>query len=55
MRAWRHASFTAEPVLDAVIDPPETGVGGYLLSPSSKVTRSIGMPRVSAAICVMIV
>ena len=54
-RAIRPASFTADPVLAAVCDPPETGVSGISVSPSSKRTRSGGRPSASAAICVMIV
>ena len=54
-RAAIPAAFTAEPVLAAVVDPPEPGVCGMSVSPSSKRTRSGGRPRASAAICVMIV
>src|SRR3979409_689726 len=42
---------TAEHALAVVFDPPATGAGGRLLSPSSTETDDRGMPSCSAAIC----
>src|SRR6478672_10420122 len=53
--ASSHAAFTAGVTLAVVIDPPETGAGGNRESPRDAVIRSVGMPSVSAAICVMVV
>ena len=47
--------FTADPTLAAVCEPPETGVSGKFVSPSSKRTLSREIPSASAAIWVMIV
>ena len=46
---------TAGTTDSVAIDPPESGPSGSVVSPSAKVTDSRGRPRVSAAICVMIV
>jgi hypothetical protein len=48
-------TFTAVPTDAAVHEPPCKGDSGSIVSPSSKVTRSIGTPAASAATCVMIV
>jgi len=48
-RRARHAASTAVPTLAIVIEPPCTGARGRTVSPSSKRTRSIGRPSVSAA------
>ena len=47
--------MTAGPTLAAVVEPPETGAFGKLLSPSSDRTRVIGSPNSSAASWAMIV
>jgi hypothetical protein len=46
------ASKRAEPALAAPHEPPEPGVSGKSLSPSSMRTFSTGKPSISAAICV---
>src|SRR5204862_136782 len=47
-RAASAASWTAEPTLAMVIDPPWTGALGRRESPSSKRTLSAGRPSASA-------
>ena len=47
--------FTAEPTVAAVVDPPEVGVGGRSLSPSSNFTFAKGNPSASAATWVITV
>ena len=54
-RAAAQAASTALPTLAAVCEPPETGVFGMAVSPSSKRTFSTGRPSASAATCVMTV
>ncbi|HTB44900.1 MAG TPA: hypothetical protein VK741_14840 [Acetobacteraceae bacterium] len=48
--AW-HAASTAGATLGTVDEPPDTGAGGNVLSPSSNRTRCTGTPSVSAATC----
>ena len=54
-RAATAASWTAEPTLATVIEPPSTGAGGSRESPSSNRTWPAGRPSASAAICVITV
>src|ERR1700716_2953240 len=49
-RIASQAFITAEHALAVVFDPPATGAGGRLLSPSSGETDEKGMPSSSAAI-----
>src|SRR6202140_2447361 len=50
-RMASQAFITAEHALAVVLDPPATGAGGKLLSPSSTETEDRGMSSCSAAIC----
>jgi hypothetical protein len=54
-RACRHTASIAEPVEAAVIDPPDTGLGGIRESPRPTRTCSTGRPSASAAIWVITV
>ena len=45
------AFSTAEQVLAVVFEPPATGAGGSMLSPTSTVTEESGTPSRSAASC----
>jgi hypothetical protein len=52
-RSMFAAVNTAEPTLAMVCEPECDGAGGNLLSPRAKHTRLSGIPRASAATCVI--